>query len=238
MALLDHILEAHGGIDRWRDISRFTVHFSMNGSLLGAHGRRGVLKDLLAEGLTQGPSLRLVGFPAIDRYGRYRPDAVSIEITGGISLETRLDPGGALRMATVDAPWDDLHLTYYCGAMIWNCLAAPFLLASPGTTIEELGSWCEGSETWQRLRIIHPDGSAAVSRKQISYFDVDGLQRRTDCAAIDRDGVMIAQYSQAHQEFSGITVPTLHRGLVLQPDGVVVRKPSRLDIEIFDVQFE
>jgi hypothetical protein len=210
----------------------------MNGRLLASKGRRGALKDLAAQGSTQTPSLRFTGFPGPDKCGAYRPDRVAVETLSGGLLEQRDNPRLAFHHRSDRALWDDLHLAYYCGISLWNCLAAPFLLAKPGVEIEELASWHERNEAWRRLKAVFPVDVGALAREQIFYFDRNGLQRRADYAAIDTEDTLIAQYSSAHQSFSGIIVPTLHRGLLLQPDGTVVRSPPRLDIEIFDAQFE
>jgi len=238
VGFLNDVFEAYGGIDRWRGLERFTVHFSINGARLASKGRRGALKELAAQGCTRTPSLIFTGFPAPDKCVAYLPERVVIETLGGVVLASRDNPRSAFRDHPDDAPWDDLHLAYYCGISIWNCLVAPFSLAEPDVKLEELAPWDERGETWRRLRAVFPGGTNSLNREQLFYFDRHGLQRRTDYAAIDAEGTLIAQYSWAHQAFSGIVVPTLHRGLILGPDGTVSRSPSHIDIEIFDVQFE
>jgi hypothetical protein len=237
VALLDDVLIAHGGIDRWRPLHYFTVHFSIDGSVLASRGSRAELRELAAQGSTQAPSLRITGFPATDRRSDYRADSVTIEMLDGTSVARRDDARSALRERTGRA-WDDLDLACFCGILIWSCLAAPFLLAGPDVRVEEIGAWQEHGETWQRLKAVFPPTAGMLATEQIFYFDQHGLQRRTDYLALDADHTSIAQYSWAHQAFSDIVVPTLHRGLILQPDGTVVRRPSNLDAEIFDLKFD
>lgn len=237
MALQDDIFNAHGGIDRWRALRCFTVHFSINGSVLASRGRRGALKELAAQGSTRMPSLHITGFPAPDRRGVYRSDRVTIETLDGVPVASRDEPRLAFH-DRANGAWDDLDLAYFCGISIWNCLAAPFLLAEPDVRVKEIAPWQERGETWQRLKAVFPAAVGTLAREQIFYFDQHGLQRRTDYVALDAENTSIAQYSWAHQSFSGTIVPTLHRGLILQPDGTVVRGPPRLDVEIFDIKFE
>jgi hypothetical protein len=238
VALLDDVFEAHGGLDRWHRLRRFTVFFSIKGQLLACKSRHLVLKELVAEGCTRSPSFRLTGFPAIDKCVAYRPDRVIIETLSGTLLASREDPLLAFRQPFDGALWDDFHVACFCGLSIWHCLTAPFSLNEADVKVEELASWVERGETWRRLRAVFPIGRGMPDRELILYFDRSGLQRRTDYAAIDTAGTSVAQYSWAHQTFSGIVVPTLHCGLVLLPDGMVVRKPPRLEIEIFDAEFE
>jgi hypothetical protein len=239
MTLLEDALDASGGMDRWHQIERFTVHLSMDGALLARKGKAGLLKNLVAEGCTRTQSLRLTGFTAPDKCCVYRPDQVTIEGLDGDVLQARSNPGAAFLGHTDHTPWDDLHLAYFCGFSIWNYLTTPFLLAHPDIKLEELPSREEGGEAWRRLRAVFPALIATHSPEQIFYFDHEGLQRRLDyCTDGDRGDAHIAHYSTAHQEFSGIVVPTLHRSLKFGPDGTVIHRPASVDIEIFDASFE
>jgi hypothetical protein len=239
MTLLEDALGASGGMDRWHQLQRFTVHMSIDGALLASKGKAGLLKDLVAEGCTHVQSLRLTGFTAPDRRCVYRPDQVAIEGLNGDLLQVRSNPRAAFLGHTDRTPWDDLHLAYFCGVLIWNCLTTPFLLAHPDVKIEELPSWREGGESWRRLRAVFPALIATHSPDQTFYFDREGLPRRLDYRTSASTGAaQIANYFSAHQEFSGIVVPTLHRAFRLGSDGAVITKPASVNIEIFDASFE
>lgn len=235
MTLLEDALNASGGMDRWQQLKRFTVHMSIDGALLARKGKAGLLKDVVAEGSTHTQSLRFMGFTAPDKCGVYRPDQVAIEALNGDPLQVRSNPRAAFLGHTDRTPWDDLHLAYFCGFTIWNYLTTPFLLTHPGVTIEELPTWREGAEAWRRLRAVFPDPIVTHSPEQIFYFDDEGLQRRLDYRTAAAE---IAHYSSAHQEFSGIVLPTLRRSLRLDTDGAVITKPASVNIEIFDASFE
>ena len=73
---------------------------------------------------------------------------------------------------------------------------------------------------------------------QTFYFDREGFLRRLDYPAAHDDHTQIAQMFSGHQRFSGILIPTLCRLLSIGAEGVPVAKPSLLDVEIFDAQFE
>jgi hypothetical protein len=235
MTLLEDALNASGGMDRWHQLKRFTVHMSIDGALLARKGKAGLLRDVVAEGCTHTQSLRFTGFTAPDKCGVYSPDHVAIEALNGDPLQVRSNPRAAFLGHTDRTPWDDLHLAYYCGFSIWNYLTTPFLLAHPGVTIEELPMWREGGEAWRRLRAVFPAPIVTHSPEQIFYFDGEGLQRRLDYRTATAE---IAHYSSAHQEFSGIVLPTLRRSLRLGTDGAVITKPASVNIEIFDASFE
>lgn len=238
MRLLDEVLDAAGGLARWRGLRQFTVHLSIKGELLARNGKAGLLGEVVAEGCTQAQSLRLTGFFAPNKRGTYRPDCVAIENLDGSLLQERNNPRAAFLDRADHASWDDPDFVYFFGFSLWNYLTAPFLLALPDVETEELPIWREQGETWRRLKVTIPPSIATHSPEQTFYFDGSGLQRRMDYHAIDAQGVQIAHYSAAHQKFSGIVVATLRRSLKLRADGSVVEKPSSVDIEIFDASFE
>jgi hypothetical protein len=235
MTLLDDAIEASGGLARWNKLQRFTLHLSINGALL-SHARGGrQLKDLIAEGSTQTQSVRFTGLTQGDKSGTYQPDSVTIENLDGQVLRTWLNPSLEFLDHAGDPLPDDLHLVFFCGFSIWNYLTAPFLLAHPNVTVEELSPWTENGQSWRRLRAFFPSDIVTSSPEQIFYFDENSLQRRTDH---DLFGIRVAHYSWAHQTFSGILVPTLRRSLALRPDGSAAAKPILLDVEVFDATFE
>jgi hypothetical protein len=235
MGLLSDVLDAAGGLDRWKKLSRFTVYLSIKGPLVDKSGKSG-LSELVAQGCTQSQSLRLTGFIGPDKCCMYRPDRVAIENLDGTTLQDRNNPRAAFDGHR--APWDDLDFAYFFGFSLWNYLTAPFLLTLPGVETEELSVWHENGETWRRLAAAMPSSIVTYAPWQTFYFDSTGLQRRLDYNATGANGPQMAQWFSAHHRFSGILVPTLRRTTALRPDGSLDPKRSCLDIEIFDASFE
>jgi hypothetical protein len=238
MTLLAEVIESHGGATLWRQLRRFSAHMSIEGALLARKGKGGTLEDVVVDGSTRDQFLRFTGFPAPDRRAIYRPGRVSIETLDGQVLEARDEPRAAFAGHTDRSAWDDLHLAYFAGYANWNYLTSPFLLTDPGFAVEELASWQEDGETWRRLKVRFPSHIATHSPEQTFYFDRQGLQRRVDYRAIAAGGAMIAHYTWAHEEFSGIVVPTRHSAFRLTSDGRVTGDPPSLTIEVLDVAFE
>jgi hypothetical protein len=234
MALLDDAIEACGGMERWKQLERFTLHLSVDGELLSRAGQAGLFKEMAAEGSTREPSVRFTGFVDPGTFGLFQPDRVAIESLEGGVLRFWTDPCQVFR-ETQDMPWDELHLIFLCGFSVWNYVTTPFLLAHPDVGIEELTPWYEHDELWRRLRVTFPPAFVTRSSEQIFYFNSDGLQRRTDHDLLGRK---VAHYSWAHQSFGGIVLPTLRRSLALEPNGTTTTKPALLEVEIFDASFE
>ena len=235
MTLLDEVIEASGGMRRWNSLKGFTLQLSINGALLSRFGHDGRFKDVVAEGSTKSQSIRFSGFADPGQCGLYQPDCVTIESPEGNVLRSWSSPQQAFLQQSKTMPWDELHLVFFCGFSIWNDLTTPFLLAHPDVKVEELPPWQEHGQLWRRLMAFFPAELVTHSPEQTFYFDALGLQCRTDH---DLLGTKVAQYSWAHQEFSGIVLPTLRRSLALAPDGTAIPKPSLMDVEIFDAVFE
>ncbi len=235
MALLDDAITASGGMDRWSKLKRFTLHLSIDGSLLSRTGRPGH-RELVAEGSTKTQSVRFTGLAGAETSATYQPDSVTIESLDGQVLRTWASPALPIPdAAATDWFADDLHLVFFCGLSIWNYVTTPFRLVHPDVETTELPLWNESGQAWRRLRATFPPDIATLSREQIFYFDDKGLQRRTDYELF---GMNVAHYSWAHQAFGNIMLPTLRRSLTLQDDGTVLPKPVLIDVEIFDATFE
>jgi len=235
MALLDDVIDASGGLDRWSSLNRFTLHLSVGGTLFSSAGHAREFKDVTAEGSTRTQSVRFTGITGGEHSGSFQPDAITIESLDGEVLRTWRNPSLAFPAASAPALADELHLVFFCGVAIWNYLTIPFLLAHPDVVLEELSPRSEGTEIWRRLRAQFPAHLITLAPEQIFYFDQNALQRRTDH---DLFGMKVAHHSWAHDNFGGIVVPTLRRVQTLQADGTQIAKPVLMDVEIFDAVFE
>jgi hypothetical protein len=237
MALLEDALRASGGLDLRRQMSRYTVHMSVGGVLCRHKCASPQLKDLVVEGSTDQVSLEINGFGAVNRRAMYRPDWVALEGPDGQLLKEMKASAQELRTCLRASTWDELQLAYYFGYSIWNYIAVPFVLADSDVTTEELEPGGVQLDNWLRLAVRFPPRVVTHSTEQTFYFDRDGLLRRIDYTS-ELEDTRIAQLFSGHQRFSGILIPTLGTSLRIAPDGVLLAKPSLVDIEIFDVVFE
>jgi len=238
MTLLADALHAGGGLDLWRQMHRFTVHISIGGALCVGKCRTAQLKDLVAEGGTQQQALEITGFTASDRRALYRPHWVALEGLDGQRLQERYAAPATFRGHMKLAAWDDLQLAHYCGYLIWNYVAVPFILADSDVVTEEIEPGDVHGEIWRRLKVEFPPRVVTHSAQQTFYFDREGLLRRVDYPAIDDDQTQTAQVFWEHQCFSGILVPTLCRISKVGVGGPLAAESPLVDIEIFDAVFE
>jgi hypothetical protein len=238
VALLNDVLQASGGLELWRQQQRFTVHISMGGVLCARKRVVASLRNLVVEGSTQQQQIEINGFGASDRRAVYRPDRVALEGPDGQLLQGRSASPAEFRAAFKSTTWDELQLAHYCGCLIWNYLAVPFILADSDVLTEVLESTDADPEEWRRLRAQFPPRVVTHSADQTFYFDRQAVLRRLDYSIECNEKTRIVQLFSGHQSFSGFLVPTLCRILKMGLDGEPIAKPVLVDIEIFDVIFE
>ena len=237
MGLLEGALRASGGLDLWRVTRQFTLHMSIAGSLSTAKCSTAQMKELVVEGSTQTQALEITGFARADLRALYRPDWVALEGQDARRVTERRASPEEFRSGLRSASWDELQLAHYCGYLIWNYIATPFILADPDFETKELPRDVARGEGLRQLSVVFPARIVTHARMQIFYFDRESFLRRLDYPAPYNDHTQIAQMFSGHQRFSGILIPTLCRLLSIGAEGMPVAKPSLVDIEIFDAHF-
>lgn len=238
MSLIENALRASGGLDLWRLTRRFKVHLSISGTLHTARFGAAPLKELVAEGSTHVQELEITGLPRADVRGLYRRDRVALEDSNAQRIAERHALPEEFRRDLRLAQWDELLIAHYYGYLLWNYIATPFILADPDFKTKELRRKNGEGQRLRRLEAEFPTRVITHAHTQIFHFDRPGLLRRLDYPAAHQNDTRVAQMFSGHQRFAGILVPTLCSLLSVGDDGVPVAKPSLLDLEIFDVNFE
>jgi hypothetical protein len=236
--LLERVIRAHGGAERWGKVSRFQVQTSIGGAIWALKGKPGLLTDVTIEGETRAQRLTITPFPRPGQSATWAPDRQAIEAAGGTLVEERTDPAAPFAGQTRESPWDDLQVAYFASEANWNYFVAPFILAEPGFGTEETGPWEENGQVWQRLLVTYPDSIVAHTRQQTYYFDDTGLLRRLDYAVDILGGGPAVHYPSEYRRFDGIMVPTRRRVYVRRPDGSPVLESTSIAIDVARVSFE
>jgi hypothetical protein len=210
--LLEHVLDAHGGLDRWRQLRQISAHARIDGVTWHVKGFGEAMRH---SHITLDPhhqSVSYTPFLAADRRSRFEPERVAIESLDGEVVAERAGPRGAFAGHELSTKWDELHLAYFTGYAMWNYLTAPFLFTWPGIATEEIEPWEENGETWRRLKVTFPPDIATHNREQVFYYGQDGLLRRHDYIAEVVHGAnpaLTAHYTDEHRSFSGLVFPTV-----------------------------
>ncbi|CAL9271636.1 hypothetical protein SUDANB5_00080 [Streptomyces sp. SudanB5_2050] len=235
--LLDTVVTAHGGLDRWRSVTRLTAEVQAGGALWGLKDQPGVLDrytisvDLHRQAATLAPFAE-PGLRAV-----YTPGRVALETPDGRVAEERVRPRESFAGHTLETPWDRLHAAYFAGYAMWTYLTEPFLFAEPGFIATEIEPWEENGETWRRLEVTFPDHIATHSRVQTYYIDAEGLIRRHDYrpdvfGAADRDS---AHYTYDHRTVDGLVFPARRSVHLTDEHNRKVAEPVIISIDLTDI---
>ncbi|SNT30323.1 hypothetical protein SAMN05216276_103354 [Streptosporangium subroseum] len=227
--LLDLVLEAHGGIERWSRARTIRARLDMSGPAWTALGQEKIFANLDVAVDVHEQRTVFTGFTGPGLRGVYTPDRVAIEDRRDTVLQERHAPRESSPVRDGDARWDPLHALYFGGYGMWNYLTTPYLLTLPGVRTEELEPWQAGGEQWRRLRVTFPPRIATHSTEQTFYYDKSGVQRKLDYAPYVMGDRPAEHHTEAHRTVSGLLFPT-HRYVLPVQDG----RPGPTPIIIVD----
>jgi hypothetical protein len=234
--LRDIIIEAHGGVSRWRKLGTIEGNMSITGLLWERKGWPDALKNVHVTATMGEQQLSYSPFTAEGLRSVYRPDRVAIARADGSEIRSRPNPHQAFDGHKPETPWDDLHLAYFSGYAMWNYLNTPFLFLLPGVATEELSPIEENGDRRRRLKAIFPATIATHSREQVFHIEDNGLIARLDYSADVVGGVPTAHYTSGYRTFDGIKVPTTRRAYRRNPDGTALTAAVVVAIDISDIR--
>jgi hypothetical protein len=235
--LLDTVIEAHGGLERWNQLDAVSARLIQSGAEWTIKGHDGVLADVYARASLHEERESHHPFGAPDLRSSFTPGRVAIETTDGKVVEELEQPRTSFAGHTLETPWTRLQLAYFVGTAMWTYLTQPFTLALPGFQTAELEPWQENGEEWRRLHVTYPSYLATHSPEQTLYFGADGLFRRHDYDVEIQGGSGGAHYISEYTEVAGIKVPTKHRIFPRTPEGDALTEPLLVAIDLSEIVF-
>src|ERR1700694_3871011 len=216
--LLDAVITAHGGLDRWNAVRAIDVTFNFSGGLLDLKGYPGHRRPSASvDAATPRTVFQRLGDGSDERW-IFTPNLVWIERRDGTIVEERSAPRAAFAGHVRETPWGRLHPAHFLGYAVWNYLTAPFLFARTGFAMRELEAHVEGRETWRILEVTYPDDVPAHTKVQKLYFGDDFMLRRLDYVT-DVLGGVAAHYCYDQVTIDGLVFPTLRRVVRRTPEG-------------------
>jgi hypothetical protein len=231
---LQKILDAHGGLERWKRFTTLNATIVSGGELWGI---KGVVQDTMPREMTvslhqQQASVTPFGNP--DWRTAFRADYIAIETSQGEIVRERSNPRESFAGHGMDTPWDPLHRAYFSGYAMWTYLTTPFFMALPGFNVSEIEPWHEGQEIWCGLRVEFPEHIASHSRFQDFYFGDDFLLRRHDYHVDIAGGFAAAQYVSDYVEAQGLRFPTRRRAYLRDENLQPLRERLMVSIDLSD----
>jgi hypothetical protein len=236
--LLADVIDAHGGLTRWKRHNALTTTIVTGGGLWAM------------KGLIQDPTPRTMWVSlheeraSVAPFGKpewrtaFTADRVAIETVGGEVVRERLHPRASFEGHTMNTPWDPLHRAYFNGYAMWTYLTTPFFAAMHGFEVVEIDPWKEGDETWRGLRVRFADHVASHSTEQDFYFGPDFLLRRHDYQVDVAGGFSAAQYVHDIVDIDGLKFPSRRRAYVRGPNLQPVRDLLMVSIDLSNFRLD
>lgn len=236
--LQQQVIEAHGGLARFRQFSFLTARLHQFGILWDLKGKPDALTqanvrvDLRKEEVSHWP------FHPTQNLSRFTPDEVRIETPAGEVVESLPKPRASFAGFAMETHWSDPQLAYFAGYTMWTYLTSPFILAQPGVLAEEIAPWSEKGETWRRLRVTFPETIATHSREQVFYIDADGLIRRHDYEVEIQGNNAATRYLLEPVTVEGIVLPSKFRVYPRTLDNTPAAEPLIVGVDLSNYRFE
>jgi hypothetical protein len=239
--ILDDVLAAHGGLERWRAVTALTV-YARFGGLLRTRFPGNRMADVTVRLLMAEQHVVFHRFPRDDQRAVFDCGSVRIEASDGRLIAARPDARSAftgLGAVRRTVRWDALDAAYFAGYAFWNYLTAPLLLTRDDIIVHETGDWPEAPTPWRRLEATFPAHVHTHSPTQTFYVDDGGLLRRHDYVAQPvGTWARAAQYCGEHREFDGLVFPTRRRVRPRGPSDRALPAPTLVALDIDHVEIE
>ena len=243
MTLLDEVVEAHGGIERWMAVRAIRGRVRSGGLLIRTRVPGKAFRDARLEVAGAEPVGSATPFPRDGQRAVYDHGAVRVETLDGEVVESREHPRelffgrAGLRR---NLRWDALDSIYFAGYAWWNYLSAPFLLARDDVRVHEIEPWrAEGGETWRRLEAHFPEEIDTHSERQLFYYDSDLRLRRHDYTAeVVGSWARAAHMCADHVEVGGLVFPTRRWVRPVGPGNRPLPFPTLVSLRLSEIEVE
>jgi len=236
-ALLEEILDAHGGLGRWNGFSTLSATIVTGGEFWKM---KGIDQDQAPRRIRvsldqEWASLTPYGNP--DWSSVFTPERIAIEDRSGTIIAERFDPRDSFAGHSMTSPWDPLQRAYFNGYALWTYLNAPFLLAQPDVSLERIPDLEAGGELLRGLRAAFPDRIASHSRVQDFYAGPDGLLWRHDYHVDVAGGFAGAHLLSDYVEVDGIKLARKRRAYQRNDDLSPRLEPLMVSIDLGEFAF-
>lgn len=155
MSLVDDVIEAHGGLDRWRQTAAVRLRVSSGGLAFATKGQRSALHDLTATVSTRG-------------------QAVTLETpTWSYRFDSQIPKPRGLR-------WSIEDVAAFAACALWTYVSLPFVL--PELDVEERGNqlvvhFPPELRTHSPTQVLHIDDDGLIRRHDYTALDFGRLAR-------------------------------------------------------------
>lgn len=223
-SLLEEILDAHGGQDRFARFRRAQGEFEIEGDIWSTRGGPPGLVGGRFELKLVEQSVELHCSTPRRIESTFTPTILAIAACDGGFVETQYNPRSSFAERGPDMPWDDFQLAYISSYSIWNVVTQPFIFGMNGFSVSELPPTIVGKETLRRAEVSFPSHVASHAPKIVCNIAPDGTMRWQDFRfdLMDAPVTSVLRDFQSIQGIEFATRRTMYRTTELEkPDPVI-----------------
>jgi hypothetical protein len=238
--LLDNVLDAHGGLANWNQVSTVTAEIAVGGPFWAPRGWPDLAPTLTISMDARREHITTTPFPGPDQCAVFdvEPERLAIHTTSGKVVDERIDPRpGFPPFDLQTTTWDAIQTAYFTSCANWNYFTQPFSFTYPGVQVGEIQPWREGDETWRRLAVHFPPNMPNHNADQVFYYDDHFLLRRMDYAP-DVTGSTVAHYTDDHKTFDKFVFPTRRRIYRRGDDGTADQRLAIITVDVSSVRVQ
>lgn len=237
--ILEKILEAHGGRERWESITSLEAEISARGFLFTAK-RCPVLSHVSVTAMAREPRFLFHDYPSPGLTGELIGNAeVRILGNAGRVVECRANPRAAMHEPGKFFRWDALDFVYFGGYATWNYLMMPLLLVRGDVHVEAIAPRRGLPPAWTCLRVRFPETIPTHSATQTFFFDErHHLRRHEYVAEVVGAWALAAHFCEDYRSFGGFKAPTRRRVRPMLPGNIVLPGPTLVAIDVHLIRAE
>lgn len=222
MSLVNSIIDAYGGLERYQNLETISFKFDFTGAVLGMKHRAQHLVPTATTFVQEQKTIyRGLGSNS-DEEWVFTPTKVwKQRSSDGSVIESRESPRAAFEGHTLETPWDDLQFLYFCGYAMYQYFHWPYLLSREDVQTKELASHKESNQTWRVLEVSYPDQAVLATHTKVQKYYVDEkfILRRHDYAPDVLAGARAAHYVFDSTTVGDMMFPTLRHIVAIGPVG-------------------
>lgn len=235
-SLVNFVIDAHGGRNRWRAFNKVTAKVVSGGYLWGM---KGIELDDTPRRITselRRQWTRVEPFGNSDWHLIYEPDRVVIEAQDGEIIAEQENPRETFAGHVWETPWTPLQLGYFNGYAMWTYYNLPFLLGESGFKASEIPSIKYDGLVLKGLRVRFPQNIHTHSTEQSLYFDESGMLRRQDYQVDIAGKFQATHLISDYIDVQGLKFPAKRRVHPRNEDGTIQFDKTAVSIDLFDFE--
>lgn len=210
--LIKRICAAHGGLDRWKLVESIELQLDIFGPILITKFKSPWLSNITANVFTDKPYVSIHNFPEEGHTGIFDGFQVYIyNANDKIYCERNYSNPEQLK-AKPRLHWDHMDLIYFLGHALWGNSCSPTILTDQSFNVEQ-GKDIKSfdGKILSTLHVHYPNHIPTHSKKQVFYFNQQGLLCRNDYTADAPSALAIgSHFYDDYKKIDGLVIPT-HR---------------------------